>query len=193
MGGRHSVFSLPSVSIWFQDKTNHEWSWIATKLAHKTDLSRLNCSLAGALSIVGDWWSLLIVRDALLGARRFAEFQRSLGLARNILADRLRRLTADGVLAREGPERRPVYQLTEKGLALAPALIALMQWGDRWVSDERPPVVVTDAEGGEIDAVSVSSEGRTLTPRELRFRPGSGAETGTQTFLAAMKPRVEER
>jgi len=176
-----------------QTETNHEWFWIATKLAQKTDLSRLNCSLAGALSIVGDWWSLLIVRDALLGARRFAEFQRSLGLARNILADRLKRLTADGVLAREGPERRPVYHLTEKGLALAPALVALMQWGDCWVSNQRPPVVVTDQEGRPVDAVGLAQTGRPLAPRDLRFSPGVGAAPGTRAFLAKMKPRVETR
>jgi DNA-binding HxlR family transcriptional regulator len=161
-------------------------------LAQKTDLSRLNCSLAGALGIVGDWWSLLIVRDALLGARRFAEFQKSLGLARNILADRLKRLAADGVLSREGPERRPVYKLTEKGLALAPALIALMQWGDRWVAGDRPPVMVTDRDGRPVDAVGLARDSRPLTPRDLRFAPGVGAVPETRMFLAAMSSRVEE-
>jgi DNA-binding HxlR family transcriptional regulator len=159
-------------------------------LPERTDLSRLNCSTAGALNVVGDEWSLLIVRDALLGVRRFGEFQQSLGLAKNILADRLRRLTADGVLTREGPERRPLYGLTEKGRALAPVIIALMQWGDRWVSCAGPPVVVTDREGREVDPVGIAADGRALAPRDLRFRPGAGAEPGTRDFLKLMADRA---
>src|SRR5580693_7522306 len=131
-------------------------------LPGKVDISKLNCSVAGALSIVGDWWSLLIVRDALLGVRRFGEFKQSLGLARNILADRLRRLVDDGVLAREGSERRPLYRLTEKGRDLAPAVIALMQWGDRWVSRDGAPVVVTDAKGREVDPIGLQAGGQAL-------------------------------
>jgi DNA-binding HxlR family transcriptional regulator len=154
----------------------------------KTDISQLNCSLAGALSIVGDWWSLLIVRDALLGARQFGEFQRSLGLAKNMLADRLKRLTADGVLVREGPERRPVYRLTEKGRALAPAVIALMQWGDRWVS-HRPPVLARDVNGHEVDELKMTAGGRPLDLSEVVFEPGPGAKTGTREFLALMARR----
>jgi DNA-binding HxlR family transcriptional regulator len=161
-------------------------------LPAKADLSRLNCSLAGALSIVGDWWSLLIVRDALLGVRRFGEFQQSLGVAKNILADRLARLVEDGVLTREGTERRPVYGLTEKGRALAPALIALMQWGDHWVSRDRPPVVVTDQQGREVETVELQAGGKPLANTELRFQPGSGAEPGTRDFLAWMATRMSE-
>jgi len=157
----------------------------------KADISQLNCSLAGALSIVGDWWSLLIVRDALLGVRRFGEFQQSLGLAKNILADRLRRLVDDGVLTRDGPARRPIYGLTDKGRSLAPALIALMQWGDRWVSD-RAPVVVTDVEGRNVDPVVVRVEGRSVGPDDLRFQPGAGAEPRTRAFLALMASRAAD-
>jgi DNA-binding HxlR family transcriptional regulator len=94
---------------------------------------------------VGDWWSLLIVRDALFGVERFGEFRQSLGLAKNILADRLKRLVADEILIRQGTGRRPLYRLSEKGRALAPTIVALMQWGDRWVSHNRPPVLLTDA------------------------------------------------
>jgi DNA-binding HxlR family transcriptional regulator len=156
----------------------------------KADLSKLNCSLAGALSVVGDWWSLLVVRDALLGVRRFGEFQRSLGLARNILADRLRRLVDDGVLTREGSERRPLYGLTEKGRALAPAIIALMQWGDCWVSKGRAPVVVTDPQGREVDPIALQAGGRHVDTAGLRFNPGAGAEPDTRAFLAEMARRA---
>jgi DNA-binding HxlR family transcriptional regulator len=161
-------------------------------MADKTDLSKLNCSIAGALSIVGDWWSLLIVRDAMLGVRRFGEFRQSLGLAKNILADRLRRLVADGVLTRQGPERRPLYELTDKGRALAPALIALMQWGDHWVSGGRPPVVVASPEGREIDPVQLEAGGRALSAADLRFEPGVGAQPATREFLAEMARRMHE-
>jgi DNA-binding HxlR family transcriptional regulator len=157
-------------------------------LADKTDLSKLNCSLAGALSIVGDWWSLLIVRDALLGVRRFVEFRQSLGLARNILADRLRRLVDDGVLLREGSERRPLYRLSDKGRDLAPAVVALTQWGDRWVS-AAPPVLVTDAVGRAVEPVGITAAGRALGPGDLRFQPGPGAAPGTRAFLAQMAQR----
>jgi DNA-binding HxlR family transcriptional regulator len=157
-------------------------------LADKTDLSKLNCSLAGALSIVGDWWSLLIVRDALLGVRRFGEFRQSLGLARNILADRLKRLVADGILVREGSERRPLYSLTDKGRDLAPAVVALTQWGDRWVS-AAPPVMVTDPVGRAVEPVGITAAGRALGPGDLRFQPGPGAAPGTRAFLALMAQR----
>ena len=161
-------------------------------LADKTDLSKLNCSLAGALSIVGDWWSLLIVRDALLGVRRFGEFQQSLGLANNILADRLKRVVADGVLTRQGSERRPIYGLSEKGHALAPALIALTQWGDRWVSNGRPPVITKDPQGREVDPVRLEAAGRILSAGDLNFEAGGGAEPGTREFLALMARRKRE-
>ncbi len=162
-------------------------------MPNKTDLSRLNCSLARTLSIVGDWWSLLIVRDALLGVERFGEFRQSLGLARNILADRLKGLVIDGILLREGSERRPLYRLSDKGRALAPALIALMQWGDRWVSRGRPPVIATDPENRPLEFVALRAAGKVLAPRELRFHPGTGAKRGTQEFLARMAKRRRQR
>ena len=99
----------------------------------KTDLSELNCSLARTLEVVGDWWTLLIVRDAFLGVRRFGDFQKSLGIAKNILAMRLERLRQRHPGARR-IGKAPVYQLTDKGRALLPAMVALMQWGDKWAS-----------------------------------------------------------
>lgn len=153
-------------------------------MAEKTDLSQLNCSLAGALSIVGDWWALLVVRDALLGIERFGEFQKSLGLAKNILADRLKKLVADGVLERDGSERRPRYRLTEKGRELAPALLALMQWGDRWLSRGRPPMLVTDGSGHPLDRIGLKAAKRTIDVADLRFHPGPGAKPKTREFLA---------
>lgn len=92
------------------------------------------CSIARALEIIGERWTLLILRDAFLGVRRFDDFQRNLGVARNVLNVRLQRLVDSGLLERRRYQERPErfeYRLTEKGLDLWPALVALMQWGDR--------------------------------------------------------------
>ncbi|MFG1260911.1 MAG: transcriptional regulator [Xanthobacter sp. 17-67-6] len=154
----------------------------------KTDLATFNCSLARALNDVGDWWTLLIIRDAFLGAQRFSEFQRSLGMARNILSDRLERLCAAGVLLRGGALARPIYSLTEKGRALAPALVALQQWGDQFASENRPPVVVTDQRGRRLPRVKlVDSDGAEVGPEDLRFRPGPGADERTRARFQAVK------
>jgi DNA-binding HxlR family transcriptional regulator len=159
----------------------------------KTDLATLNCSLARALNDVGDWWTLLIIRDAFLGAQRFSEFRRGLGLARNTRSDRLERLCAAGVLLRGGTPARPLYGLTEKGRALAPALVALQQWGDRFASGNRPPVVVTDQRGRPLPSVRlVDGDGATIRPQDLRFRPGPGADARTRArFVAATQPRTK--
>jgi DNA-binding HxlR family transcriptional regulator len=155
----------------------------------KTDLARLNCSLARALNVVGDWWTLLVVRDAALGVRRFSEFRESLGLARNILADRLQRLVEADVLRREGPDTRPTYALTEKGRALLPALAALMQWGDAWASPEGAPVEITDDVGRAVEPVRLRGAEGPLAPDKVRFRPGPGADPKTRAFLARMAAR----
>jgi DNA-binding HxlR family transcriptional regulator len=150
----------------------------------KTDLSKLNCSLARALGAVGDWWTLLIVRDAFLGATRFGEFQQSLGIAKNILASRLDGLVAAGILLREGGDARPRYALTRKGHEMLPALVALMQWGDKWESGNRPPMVVTDEDGKAVAPVHVESRGgKIVTAGKIRFAPGPGATKRTRDYL----------
>ncbi len=94
------------------------------------------CPVARSLDSIGDWWTLLIVRDAMLGVRRFSDFQRSLGLARNVLTTRLKKLVADGVMtmapATDGTSYQE-YRLTEKGEALLPVLVAMRQWGERFL------------------------------------------------------------
>ena len=116
----------------------------------KTDLSELNCSLARTLEIVGDWWTLLIVRDAFLGVRRFGDFQKSLGIATNILARRLKSFVAAGLMGRretEVPGEQREYLLTQKGLELKPVIIALTEWGDKWV--QPGPVVFQNESDGQ--------------------------------------------
>src|SRR5689334_2322141 len=99
-----------------------------------------NCSIARTLAIVGERWTLLVLRDVLLGNRRFEEIRRSLGVASNILSDRLATLVEHGVLTRSGEP--PEYRVTEKGLELQPVLVALMQWGDRHTAGEAGPPIV---------------------------------------------------
>jgi DNA-binding HxlR family transcriptional regulator len=104
-------------------------------------LDRSRCSVAGTLAVVGEKWSLLVLREAFLGVRRFADFQRILGAPRAVLTDRLATLVEQGILRRvpyqaEGERQRHEYRLTPKGVDLYPTLVALMEWGDRWLSPE---------------------------------------------------------
>jgi DNA-binding HxlR family transcriptional regulator len=107
------------------------------------------CSVARALEVIGERWTLLIVRDALLGITRFSEFERSLGIAKNVLAERLDRLVAEGVLERRGRE----YVLTGKGRRLEPTIFQLMTWGDDfYVAPTGPPRVAIHHDcGGRVD------------------------------------------
>ncbi|MDA0352071.1 MAG: helix-turn-helix domain-containing protein [Chloroflexi bacterium] len=143
----------------------------------------MNCSLAQTLEVVGERWTLLILRDAFRGVRRFDAFQSSLGISRNILAVRLERLVAEDIL-----EKRPVeagrheYVLTSKGLDLQPALVALTHWGDQYRPNPRGDrlVFVERASGEPIAPMSVrSSDGRALTAREVRAVPGPGASAAS--------------
>ncbi len=109
------------------------------------------CSIAATLDVIGDRWSLLILRNVFRGTHRFSEFVDELGIARNLLTDRLNRLVDTGVLAKVPYQERPLrheYRLTEKGADLSPALIALMQWGDRWYHADGPPTVLEHAACG---------------------------------------------
>ena len=101
---------------------------------------RSRCSVAGTLSVIGEKWSLLVLREAFLGVRRFADFQRNLGAPKAVLSERLGTLVAAGILARvpyqaEGERQRHEYRLTDKGRDLYPTLVALRQWGDRYLDD----------------------------------------------------------
>ena len=114
-----------------------------------------DCSIAASLAFVGDRWTLLILRDAFRGVRRFGDFCADLGIARNILADRLDKLVFHRILTRVPYQDRPLrheYRLTPKGRDLSPALIALMRWGDRWAVEGEPPtLLVHDTCGAELE------------------------------------------
>jgi DNA-binding HxlR family transcriptional regulator len=149
----------------------------------------INCSIAAALGQVGERWSLLIVREAIMGSTRFDEFHQNLGVARNILADRLAALVAHGVLSRTpAPDNARIhhYRLTAKGQELLPALVALMQWGDRWVHSEiGPPVVLIDAAFRQpVRRIEVSGhDGRALKRSDVEITAGPGATSAMRRRL----------
>lgn len=140
------------------------------------------CSIARSLELIGERWTLLIIRDAFGGVRRFDGFQSRLGVARNVLADRLGRLVEEGILERVRYQERPErfeYRLTDKGLDLWPVLVALLQWGDRHACAGEPPTVLRHRDcGGEVTRhLTCAACGAPLGPRDVRAgrRPGAAA------------------
>jgi DNA-binding HxlR family transcriptional regulator len=140
------------------------------------------CSVARALEVLGDRWTMLVVRDAFAGVRRFDDFQRNLGVARNVLSDRLGRLVDEGVLMRHRYQERPdrfEYRLTAKGVDLWRSLVSLMKWGDRYYAPpEGPPRVVRHRDcGGDVgDNFTCERCGAQVDARDVRLEPGPGAD-----------------
>jgi DNA-binding HxlR family transcriptional regulator len=138
------------------------------------------CSIARTLEVLGERWTLLIIRDVLLGLRRFDDFQQSLGVARNVLTDRLKRLVEAGVLERVEYQRRPPrfeYHLTSKGRELAVPIVALMHWGDRHLADPAGPPRLTRHRqcGGQLHAQLTCQQcGATAATSDLDVLPGPG-------------------
>ncbi len=152
--------------------------------------------ISHVLDIIGESWSLLIIREAFFGVRRFEEFQSELGIARNILTSRLKKLCVNEILERvpikEGA-RRHEYILTHKGKELMPVLIALTQWGDKWVFGENAePVVFMDRDNQEpIAKIAVlSAQGQSLRPRDILLVAGPGATDESQQRIATMSKRT---
>lgn len=140
----------------------------------------MNCSVAQCLEVVGEWWSMLIVRDASLGVSRFDEFQERLGISRNVLQQRLTHLVEHGILERvpyqEHPPRHD-YRLTEKGRDLWPVLAAMRQWGDRWAAPDGPPLEIEHRACGHLTHVEhrCAQCGEQLELRQLRAVEGPGS------------------
>ncbi|GAA4572113.1 winged helix-turn-helix transcriptional regulator [Planotetraspora kaengkrachanensis] len=161
----------------------------------RTSFSGAECPMAASLDQVGDWWSMLILRDAFDGYSRFDEFERSLGIAPNMLTRRLKALVAAGVLSRRPYQQRPVryeYVLTERGRRFLPVLLALSTWGDELRADGERPVIVVDSETGrEIDPVLVDRKtGEPITASGVRFAAGPGAGEGMRGRYAGVPGRV---
>jgi DNA-binding HxlR family transcriptional regulator len=149
----------------------------------------MNCGVAQALEALGDWWTLLIVRDAFLGACRFGEFERSLGIAKNILSARLKHLVEHGIFERievGSSGERYEYRLSDKGAALLPVLTALREWSDEWVFGRgREPLIMRDRKTGRrVPRMRVTdADGTPMTFRDLRAAPGPGASKETKRRL----------
>jgi DNA-binding HxlR family transcriptional regulator len=136
-----------------------------------------HCSIASTLEIVGERWTMLILRDAFLGVRRFEHFQKRNGIARNVLSARLERLVEAGILRRRRYSERPPrdeYLLTEKGLDLWPTLVAMLKWGDKHVyAGARPKLLFHRDCGGEVSERRTCERcGAELGPRDVRAEPG---------------------
>ncbi len=156
-------------------------------MKYKT-FDHMNCSLAQTLNIIGERWTLLILRDAFFGARRFGQFERSLGIAKNILTARLNMLIDEGIMERRTtPEgAHSEYVLTEQGLDLQPILLSMTHWGDRHrPNPEGERLVFVDRENGApIRRMAVISEdGRILQPRDVRATWGPGGDGTVNEYV----------
>ena len=148
-----------------------------------TEISPENCTVARTLDVIGDRWSLLVLREVFHGVCRFAGLQARLGVARNVLSQRLATLVEQGVLERvpyqePGSRPRSEYRLTPKGQDLCPVLMALAEYGDRWLADpEGPPAVLTHRDCGAPVHLETACEAghRVTSARELRTVAGPGA------------------
>jgi DNA-binding HxlR family transcriptional regulator len=140
------------------------------------------CSVAQTLEVIGERWTLLIIRDAFLGLKRFDDFQESLGIARNVLSDRLRRLVDEGIFERVPYAERPAryeYLLTEKGRDLFTALNALRQWGDEHLTDRPMRLLRRKADGRPVIAALVPHGTSALADDEMELVPGPGFPRGS--------------
>jgi len=155
------------------------------------EIGDLTCSVARALSVVGDRWSLLVLRDAFLGIRRFEDFERDLGASRHRLADRLKKLVRHGILERVRYQAHPPrfeYRLTEKGKDLYPVVVSLTKWGDRWMAGKAgPPIELVHKSCGRMAMPRLACPecGEAVSARDMVARPGPA--------LRRRHPKPDER
>lgn len=154
------------------------------------------CMIARAMGVLGEQWTILILRDAFFGVRNFDAFQSNLGIARNVLSNRLSRLVAEGLLDRRPSEtdrRKVEYRLTEKGRDLLPLILALTQWGSKWLRDPSEPwaFAMVDRETGArlapIEARTV--DGKPVSARDLRIVPGPGLTDAIRERIPALRDK----
>jgi DNA-binding HxlR family transcriptional regulator len=151
-------------------------------MVKRTSLEKAECPIARSLDAIGDWWSLLIIRDAFLGVRRFSEFQKSIGLAKNILTVRLRALVDDGILKMAPASDGSAYQeyvLTPKGRGVFPVLVALRQWSEEFSGEPGgfPTLLVDRDKGQPVRKLELrAADGRLLGNGETEVRPNPRAK-----------------
>jgi DNA-binding HxlR family transcriptional regulator len=149
----------------------------------RKSFAEMDCSVAQCLEVVGEWWSMLIIRDCFMGVTRFEAFQRRLGISRNILKERLESLIGAGVLERVAYSEHPPrfdYRLTTKGRDLWPVLTAMRQWGDQHAAPNGPPVEIVHRGCGEATHAELSCAwcGERLNYRNVRAVAGPGRDAG---------------
>ena len=156
----------------------------------RTRFDEWDCSIARSVDILGDWWTPMVIRSALMGARRFEHFTDGLGIPRNVLTERLNRLVDEGIMVKVEYQDRPVryeYRLTEKGIGLYPVIVSIMEWGNRWLEwdDEGPPVQLVDRTTGEpVEPILVDARtGQPLDARATRavYVRGDGSRPAVVT------------
>lgn len=165
---------------------------LVTSIMQRTSFKSFKCPAARALDSVGDWWSILILRDAFQGLMRFDEFQKSLGIAPNILTRRLKHLVDEGVFEKHRYSERPVrveYRLTDKGRDFFPVLMALFSWGSRHVPEDDLAFLLADAGSGkERRTLLVDAEtGEELKPENTSLLPGPAADDEDRERIARMR------
>jgi len=139
------------------------------------------CSIARALEVIGEWWTLLIIREAFFGTERFSDFEERLGIAKNVLSERLSKLVEAGVMTKTAASGRgnpQLYELTEMGRDLLPIIVALMQWGDTWINGRAgaPVRVVERKTARAVKRVQLlSQQGAPMSLENLKVVPGPGA------------------
>ena len=158
----------------------------------RTSFGDMSCPIARSLERVGEWWSIMILRDAFAGMTRFDEFQKSLGIAPNMLTRRLNALVESGLMERsrycEHPPRHE-YILTERGRDFRPVLIALLAWGNRHFAPEGASVQIVDAQTGAVaePVVVDQASGRPLASPDFKIVPGPAAGARTHARLAGRR------
>ncbi len=144
------------------------------------DIQELPCSIARTLAVIGDRWTLMIVRDCFLGSRRFEQFQKNLGISRHRLSERLGKLVDYGILRKVPYQDSPLrydYRLTRKGVDLYPVLMAMVHWGDTWMDEGRgAPLLYTHSRCGQTMHLEphCSACGEKVDPRDVGLHPGPG-------------------
>jgi DNA-binding HxlR family transcriptional regulator len=159
----------------------------------RTNFDDMKCSIASTLNLIGEWWTPLILRDILMGIRRFEPLLNHLGISRNILTDRLQGLVDNEILERrlyqQNPERYE-YVLTERGVDLFPIIAAVMAWGDKWLSEDGVPTELIHQECGKVAKAKVvcSKCGKELKLKQVRARRGPG---GSEEDWEAIKKAAQ--
>ena len=160
------------------------------------ELSEERCSIARTVAVIGDRWTLLILRDCFLRVRRFDEFEARLGITRHVLADRLKKLVTHGVLKKVPYQQRPVryeYRLTDAGLDMYPLLTCLRYWGDRYAAGRKgPPYLYQHLECGHIfnPVLTCSECGQAVDARAVKVLPGPGAGPAQRQILQKAAERA---